>query len=91
MGALDFVDDDKDLEDALKHLVFDLLTTSTFKVDAQEEILGAVQLQCTRSVSASAVAGGGSAGLGSSQEKRSRKKGDNGDEASAVVPGKKRK
>ena len=47
MGALDFVDDDKDLEDALKHLVFDLLTTSTFKVDAQEKILGAVQLQCT--------------------------------------------
>jgi len=88
---LDFVDDDKDLEDALKHLVFDLLTTSTFKVDAQEKILGAVQLQCTSSVAAPAVAGGGSAGIGSSKGKRIRKKGDNGDEASAVVPGKKLK
>ena len=89
---MDFVDDDKDLEDALKHLVFDLLTTSTFKVDAQEKILGAVQLKCTRSVSASAVAGGGSAGLGSSERKlTTRTKRGNSDEASAGVPVKKRK
>ena len=66
MGAWDFVDDDKDLEDALKHLILDLLTTSTFKVDAQEKILRAVQLQCTESVDASDCAGGGSAGLDSS-------------------------
>ena len=58
------MDDDKDLEEALKHLVFDLLTTSTFKVDVQGKILEAVQLQCTRS--AAAFAGGGSAGLDSS-------------------------
>lgn len=85
------MDDDKDLEDALKHLVFDLLTTSTFKVDAQKSILGAVQLKCTRSNSASAVAGGGSAGLGSSERKPTRTKRGNIDEASAGVPGKKRK
>lgn len=88
---MDFVSDDKDLEDALKHLVFDLLTTSTFKVDAQEKILGAVQLECTRSVSASAVAGGGSAGLGSSEPKHTRTKRGNCDKASAGVPVKKRK
>ena len=89
---MDFVSDDKDLEDALKHLVFDLLTTSTFKVDAQEKILGAVQLKCTRSVSASAVAGGGSAGLGSSERKLTRTRRGNSDEASAGFgPVKKRK
>ena len=88
---MDFVSDDKDLEDALKHLVFDLLTTSTFKVDAQEKILGAVQLKCTTSVSASAVAGGGSAGLGSSERKDTRSKRGNCDEASAGVTVKKRK
>lgn len=88
---MDFVSDDKDLEDALKHLVFDLLTTSTFKVDAQEKILGAVQLKCTTSVSASAVAGGGSAGLGSSERKDTRSKRGNCDEASAGVREKKRK
>ena len=60
------MDDDKDLEEALKHLVFDLLTTSTFKVDVQEKILGAVQLQCTESVDHFDCAGGGSAGLDSS-------------------------
>ena len=33
------MDDDDDLEDALKHLIFDLLITSTFKVEVQKQFL----------------------------------------------------
>ena len=43
-GALgDFVDDDDDLEDALKHLIFDLLITSTFKTEGQKRMFKDVQ------------------------------------------------
>ena len=43
-GAIgDFVDDDDDLEDALKHLIFDLLITSTFKVEVQKQFFEQVQ------------------------------------------------
>jgi hypothetical protein len=37
-----------DMINALQHLIFDLLTTSTFKVDAQQKILATVQEQCKR-------------------------------------------
>jgi hypothetical protein len=39
----DFVDDDDDLEDALKHLIFDLLITSTFKTEGQKRMFKEVQ------------------------------------------------
>ena len=43
-GAIgDFVDVDDDLEDALKHLIFDLLITSTFKVEVQKKMFDEVQ------------------------------------------------
>jgi hypothetical protein len=40
------VDDDDDLEDALKHLIFDLLITSTFKIEVQKQMFEAVQNRC---------------------------------------------
>jgi hypothetical protein len=43
-GAIeDYVDDDDDLEDALKHLIFDLLITSTFKTEGQKRMFKEVQ------------------------------------------------
>ena len=37
------MDDDDDLEDALKHLIFDLLITSTFKTEGQKRMFKEVQ------------------------------------------------
>ena len=37
------MDDDDDLEDALKHLIFDLLITSTFKTEGQKRMFKDVQ------------------------------------------------
>lgn len=40
----DFVDDDNDdLEDALKHLIFDVLITSTFKTEVHQRMFQEVQ------------------------------------------------
>ena len=39
----DFVDVDDDFEDALKHLIFDCLITSTFKTEVQKNLFDQVQ------------------------------------------------
>jgi hypothetical protein len=65
----DSVADDDDLEDALKHLIFDLLITSTFKTEGQKRMFKEVQSRARTGSTVNADAAP-SASLGPEAKKR---------------------
>ena len=64
-------DDDDDLEDALKHLIFDVLITSTFKTEVHKRMFQEVQERARTDSIVNADAGS-SASPGNEGKKRKR-------------------